>query len=91
MDIGNVDKIDIANRFDRAQWQFCPAKFEKGDDIDYINENRIIPICKKKAINNKGGTAVLWHVAVQEEFLGKKLREAVPSSRFVDSEFGPVS
>jgi hypothetical protein len=88
MDIPNVDKDDITNNFDRAQWRFCPAKFELGDDIDYINKDRIIPICRKKLINDKGGTAELFQIAVQEEFVGKRLREAVSSSRFDDRKSG---
>jgi hypothetical protein len=33
-------------------------------------------------INKKGGTASLWLIEVQEEFVGQSLRDAVSASRF---------
>lgn len=78
-----------AEEFNRKQWAFCPA------DFDYHSRNyhsdRIIPICKKEEINDKGGTAQLWQIAVQEDFVKPRLKERVPNSRFQDDRFGYVS
>ena len=78
-DIPDGDKL--ATVFDQAQWRFCPAKFELHVGEDFV-EHRILPICKKDKINNKGGTAKLWQIEVQEEFIGPKLKDAVSNSRF---------
>lgn len=78
-----------AEDFNRKQWAFCPANF------DYHSRNyhsdRIIPICKREEINDKGGTARLWQIAVQEEFVKPNLRDRVPNSKFHDERFGCVS
>jgi hypothetical protein len=90
MRVSNAD--DLAVNFDAKQWKFCPAKFDLHKSKEGYNKNIIIPICKKQEIK-KGGTAQLWQIAVQEEFVGPKLREAVKDSWFDDEKdrFGPVS
>ncbi len=95
MDFLNFSLADVeqlAEKFNNMQWRFCPANFQLNDGEDY-NKERIIPICRKDLINTKGGTAKLWQIVVQEEFVGKELREAVSSSRFKDpkGELGMVS
>jgi hypothetical protein len=78
-----------AEEFNKKQWAFCPANF------DYHSRNyhgdRIIPICKREEISDKGGTARLWQIAVQEEFVKESLKERVPNSKFPDGTFGWVS
>ena len=80
--------FSYAEEFNRKQWAFCPAYF------DYHSRNyhkdRIIPICKREEISDKGGTARLWQIAVQEEFVKQSLREKVPNSKFSDDRFGCV-
>lgn len=83
------DQPGLADRFDSLQWQFFPVKLEF-DDQNVYPEKRILPICKKEKINEKGGTAQLYQIAVQEEFVGPNLRSAVASSRYEDNEFGTV-
>jgi hypothetical protein len=83
---------ELAGQFDRKQWAYCAVKFDLYLGQDYP-KNRIIPICSKEEINTKGGTARLWQIEVQEEFVGQQLREVVSTSSF-DSphdDFGPVS
>ena len=82
----------LAERFDEMQRRFCAITFDLDMDRDYI-KNQVLPICEKKTINDKGGTAQLWQIAVQEEFVGEKLRNAVALSEFDDSKdlFGKVS
>ena len=82
---------ELAARFDEVQWRFCPARFELGSNKEYQGK-RIIPICQKRLIN-KGGTAQVWEISVQEQFVGPKIRAMVESSRFNDpnDEFGDVS
>jgi hypothetical protein len=78
-----------AEEFNKKQWAFCPANF------DYHSRNyhsdRILPICKREQISDKGGTARLWQIAVQEEFVKPNLKEKVPNSKFDDDMFGCVS
>ena len=75
---------ELANKFYKAQWRFCPAKFEFTVGQDYRDENQIIPICGKKVINKKGLTADLSMIMVPEEFVGQNLRNIVKDSRFYD-------
>ncbi|KAI9776787.1 MAG: hypothetical protein M1816_005081 [Peltula sp. TS41687] len=78
---GLPDAEKLATRFDEMQWRFCPARFDLHMGRDHV-KNRIIPICRKEEINSKGGTAQLWQIDVQEEFVGCKLKKVVSSSRF---------
>ena len=75
----------LAKRFNRAQWRYCPATFDLGMDKVFAGD-RILPICAKEPINEKGGTADLWWIQVPEEFVSKELREAVASSRSPPTE-----
>jgi hypothetical protein len=86
------DAASLAEQFDSMQWRYCPAMFEFRVGLDH-GHNKVIPFVKKETINNKGGTAQLWQVAVQEEFLDDKMRKAVSNSRFHDAKdgFGWVS
>lgn len=78
---GFSDAEQIAVLFDNVQWRFSPATFELHVGHTHLM-NTIIPICKKSEINDKGGTAKLWQIEVQEEFIGPKLKDAVSKSRF---------
>ncbi|MCJ1308075.1 hypothetical protein MMC25_001726 [Agyrium rufum] len=71
---------DVAVRFNVSQWRYCPATF---DDImrKVYEKDRIIPICARFQINEKGGTADLWQIVVHEEFVGKELRKRVEYTR----------
>lgn len=71
----------LVTDFDKIQWRFCPVRFDLHLSRRF-HRNKIIPICKKEEINSKGGTAGLWQIAVQEEFVVGKLKDAVSSSRF---------
>ncbi|KAL8855594.1 MAG: hypothetical protein Q9178_007786 [Gyalolechia marmorata] len=75
------DLTQFAAEFDEKQWAFCPAKFDLHSGQEY-NEHRILPICQKEKINEKGGTANLWQIEVKEEFVGHTLKEAVAFSRY---------
>lgn len=71
----------LAARFNKKQWRFCPANFETGYPRNF-GKDRVLPFCKKQKINSKGGTASLWQVEVPEEFVGPQLRKKVPNSRY---------
>jgi hypothetical protein len=95
MDLAPYQLANVANlaeEFDAIQWRFCPAMFDFRVGLDHL-PNRIIPIFKKEKINDKGGTAQLWQISVQEEFVSGKIRKACSNSRFHDAKdgFGWVS
>ena len=73
---------DLAERFNQEQWRYCAATFNLGMGKDY-GRKRIIPICAKEQINDKGGTADLWWIQVHEDFVGEELKKAVACSRML--------
>jgi hypothetical protein len=82
----------VAERFNGRQWKFCPAIFSLNMEREYF-ENQIIPICRKTHLNS-GGTAHVWQIVVQAEFVDKKLRNLLDEDAFasyVDKDYGPVS
>ncbi|ERF73563.1 hypothetical protein EPUS_07497 [Endocarpon pusillum Z07020] len=82
------NKPNLAQRFNKAQWKYTPLKFEFQDQEKESPADRIVPICLKEEIN-EGGTAVVYQILVQEEFVSKGLRDAVPNSRYNDQKYGP--
>ena len=82
---GVPDADSLAGQFCAAQWKFCPATFEDGYQRNYP-ESRILPIRRKEIINKKGATARLWQIEVLEEFVGEKLRSAVPTLRYIEED-----
>ena len=75
----HVDQL--AESFNEVQWRFCPAKFELHVGYTYPI-HKIIPICRKCEINDKGRNAKLWQIEIQEEFIGPQLKEAVSNSKY---------
>jgi hypothetical protein len=73
------------------QWRFCPAMFDLHMTNEYV-KFRIIPIHRRHTINNKGGTARLWQIAVHEEFVSQELRQVVSKSKSKEEvpDFGYV-
>lgn len=83
---------NVADRFNERQWRFCPAIFSLYMVAEYF-ENRIIPICRRTHLN-KGGTAHVWRICVQSEFVDKTLKNILDedsSAKYEDREFGTVS
>lgn len=66
----------------KLQYQYSPAKFNLYQGADWDDEHKVVPICEKKSINKRGGTAELWQIAVPEEFVGHTLRDISSGSRF---------
>ena len=84
----------LAMKFNEKQWRYCAATFDLRMGREYVS-HKILPIRVKRKINKKGATADLWYIEVHEEFVTKRLRDAVPDSRFSlegpDGELGYVS
>lgn len=74
-----TDPEERAKAFDDAQWRYAVPRFEL-EKVYSFHRNRILPICRKKPINEKGGTAKLWQIEVLEEFVGPRLKQAVRNS-----------
>ncbi|KAK5062484.1 hypothetical protein LTR84_004556 [Exophiala bonariae] len=77
----------LAGKFDERQWAFCPATFDLSSTIA-CKRTTVLPICRREILSTKGGTALLWQIAVQEEFIGPSLREQSAKSKFKDPKFG---
>ncbi|KAI0970661.1 hypothetical protein F4678DRAFT_114797 [Xylaria arbuscula] len=74
--------------FERRRWEFCPVQFYQDMDIDLDDGPRVLPFCRRQRINNKGATAHLYEVAVEEDFVNEDLREAIEYTKFNDEDFG---
>lgn len=77
----HLDPTALAHEFDDLQWQFCPAKFELGEE-QIFHHKQIIPIIEKSKLSESGGTAVLWQIAVLEEFVADNLAAVTEKSRY---------
>ncbi|KAJ9660233.1 hypothetical protein H2201_006979 [Coniosporium apollinis] len=87
---GSNSSEQLAVAFERLQWRYCPLPLEMDMSPDCA-EHRIIPICKKGLIK-AGGTAKVWQILVQKEFVDNDLQKAVcndPHANVRDKDFGP--
>jgi hypothetical protein len=71
----------------KAQWHFCPVNFELGMSERNLYMDHILPVCRKHKLSETA-TAIFFQIQVQEEFVGPKLKQAVPTSRFYDDQYG---
>jgi hypothetical protein len=81
----------LCKEFGEQQWRYRAVQFELNMNPDCL-EQEILPICKRAKIK-AGGSAEVWQIAVQEEFVDDRLREAVrnnPHAVYQDSEYGKV-
>lgn len=75
------DAIELARRFDNAQWRYCPPSFDWLHVQKHLPQH-IIPIIRKEAINSKGGTAKVYQIAVLEDYVGKEMAELISFSKY---------
>jgi hypothetical protein len=85
------DGDKVIQDFERAKWSFCPVVIKHSMRTMFHGGEWVLPFCKRERINEKGGTAELWQILVQEDVVSKDLRDAISSSRVKDREFGWVS
>lgn len=81
----HFDPKVLAREFDDLQWRFCPAKFELGEEQIFLHQ-QVIPIIEKSKLSESGGTAVLWQIAVLEEFVADNLKAVVEKSRYQEPD-----
>lgn len=87
--IRNAPKI--VSDFEETKWSFCPAPIKHCMRSQFHGGKWVLPFCKRERINEKGGTAELWQISIQEDVIPQELRDAMSGSRFKDKDFGWVS
>jgi hypothetical protein len=80
----------VIKQFDAVRWSYCPPTFSLGIHKNFYGGKWILPFCRRKEITEKGGTAQLWQVAIQQEHVQEDLRSAIERSKYMDEEFGWV-
>ena len=86
--IPNIGKI--IDDVEKNKWSFCPAPIWPYAQKIFDGGRWVLPFCKRERINEKGGTADLWQVLVQEEFVPPNLRATISGSKLRDKTFGWV-
>lgn len=83
---------DLLAQFEEIKWNYLPVDLRLHMNENFERHNVVIPFCRRRQVNDKGGTASVFHVLVQEKFIeDPKLREALAKSLLTDPKFGPVS
>jgi hypothetical protein len=88
--VGIKDFDSVIKQFDAVRWSYCPPTFRLGIHKHFNGGRWILPFCRRKEITEKGGTAQLWQVAIQQEHIEEDLRNAIERSKYMDEEFGWV-
>ncbi|KAJ3578538.1 hypothetical protein NPX13_g2029 [Xylaria arbuscula] len=82
------DMQTFIENFERQRWEFSPIEFKLGIDLNFNDEQVILPLCRRQQINSKGATAALWEVVVEEDFVDENLRKAIECTKYDDRNFG---
>lgn len=83
-------KPEIAE-FERLKWAYLSPKLTLHMHGPFEEHNMIMPFCRRKPVNDKGGTARVYHVAVKQCLVSDpELRKVLARSLYEDPKFGPV-
>lgn len=84
--IANIHKI--MEQFDREKRAFCPVSLSFRMDRDF-HSGLILPFCDLRKVNEKGGTASVFQVAVQKEFVCDEIKKHL-GNPFQFGQYGEV-
>jgi hypothetical protein len=82
----------IIQEFEEDQWAFCPAQIH-GDlskEQQFKTQTRL-PFFDLTKINDKGGTACVIKVSVQENFVSEEMRNRLGPASHQHPDYGKVS
>ncbi|KAK7977786.1 hypothetical protein PG988_005276 [Apiospora saccharicola] len=85
------DADTLISKFDDARFMFQHVPIDLNMSMVCSDRGRgrwISPYCKRQLINNKGGTAQVWQVSMQDKILSPGLKKRLGRSEFDDPEFG---
>ena len=88
---GSESADTIIEKFEAAKWAFCSPQLRLNMEGIFEACGYILPFCRRETVNEKGGTASVDQVAVQEEQVPKELRKVLEKAWYKDKDFGPVS
>jgi hypothetical protein len=92
--ISNTTIDCIVQDYEQEKWSYCPPLDELTlhMEADFVGTKTIMPFCRRQRINNKGGTASVYWVAIQTDLIAdQRLREVLEKSIYNDPDFGLVS
>lgn len=78
----------IIEHFERKMWAYCPLYLQENCDMD-IGSKLFLPFITHDLVGS-GGTATVFKVRVQQEFVPTKIREHL-GSPLEDEKYGAVS
>ena len=93
VDIAHRDqRDDVIRSFHQDKWAHCPLELSLDMGRNLQGTKTIPPFCHKIKLGDKGGTASIYWVAIQEDLISDdKLRNAIHDSLYEDEDFGMVS
>ena len=83
------DVDGIIKEFEYDKWDYCPARLELHMRRRFEDLLRL-PFCARMKVNDKGGTACVYQVAVQQEFVSDEIKNHLGKS-FDFRKYGQVS
>ncbi|KAH6672834.1 hypothetical protein B0J14DRAFT_700840 [Halenospora varia] len=81
----SVEKI--IDEFKKDARIFCPARLEL-NMTRHFPPKKILPFFERKKVNNKGGTASVYYVTIQENYLCEDIKKALENRSFLSDEYG---
>ncbi|KAF2823723.1 hypothetical protein CC86DRAFT_59153 [Ophiobolus disseminans] len=79
----------VLDDFNKHKWQFCPMELNLHMSHSLQGTKTIPPFCHKIKMGEKGGTASIYWVAVEKNFISdEKLRIVIEDSLYEDPDYG---
>ncbi|KAK8086767.1 hypothetical protein PG994_001741 [Apiospora phragmitis] len=85
------DVNKLVSNFDDMRFMFQHVVMDLHTPTVYSDRQKgrwISPFCRRQLINNKGGTAKVWQVSVQDRFLSLGLQDRLKRSEYNDPLYG---
>ena len=88
---GILDVDKIIERFEKAKWAYLSPELTLHMEGIFEGDDYVLPFCRRKRVNDKGGTAAVYHVLVQKQFVvDPDLQQALEKSLIQDPDYGDV-
>jgi hypothetical protein len=98
--IGNEEKqylverrapSEVIHNFERLKWDYLPPRLTFQMKNRFEGYDIVMPFCRRKPVNDKGGTARVYHVSVKQKLIDDlELRAVLAKSLYNDPDHGPV-
>lgn len=82
---------EVLRNFEQLKWDYLPPRLTFQMKNRFEGYNIVMPFCRRKPVNDKGGTARVYHVSVKQKLIDDpELQVVLAKSLYNDPDYGLV-